>query len=66
MILEPVFHVFHNKVDSKTECILRNLGDDTQVTGVLDWLDGTANIARDLNCLEKWTYCNFVKFNKGR
>lgn len=45
MILEPVFHVFHNKVDSKIECILRNLGDDAQVRGVLDWLDGTADIA---------------------
>lgn len=43
-----------------------NLGDDSQVRGVLDWLEGAANIARDISCLEKWTYCNFTKFDKGR
>lgn len=50
LILGTVFHAFINRVDSEIECILSNMGDDTELG--TDWrvgqmLQGTSTIWRN-------------------
>jgi len=64
-VLEPVlFDMFVGNMDSGSDCTLSKFADDTKLCGVVDTLEGSDVIQRDLDRLERWTCVNCMKFNK--
>lgn len=51
---------------SGIECSLRNFAGDTRFCGVVNMLEGSDDIQRDLGRLLKWTSTNLMKFNRAK
>ena len=48
-----LFNIFINEVDSRIECTVNKISDDTKLTGTVDTIEGRDTIQRDLDRLEK-------------
>ncbi|PKU42611.1 rna-directed dna polymerase from mobile element jockey-like [Limosa lapponica baueri] len=55
------FNIFVGDVDSGIECTLSKFGDDTQLCGTVNMLEGRDAIQMDLDRLERWACANLLK-----
>ncbi|GAB0204308.1 mitochondrial enolase superfamily member 1 [Grus japonensis] len=60
-----LFNIFVSNMDSRIECTLIKVADDTKLC-VVDTLEGRDAIQRDLDRLERWACVNRMKFNKAK
>ena len=53
-VLRPeLFNIFINDIDYKLECTFSSFGYDTKLCGVVDTLEGSETIQRDLDILKR-------------
>jgi len=66
-VLRPVlFNIFVVDMDSAIECTLSKSANDTKLCSVVDTLEESDAIQRDLHRLERWTCVSRLKFNKAK
>ncbi|PKU45793.1 rna-directed dna polymerase from mobile element jockey-like [Limosa lapponica baueri] len=53
-------------MDSRIECTLKKIADDTKLSGVVNMLEGRDAIQRDLDRLERWACGNNMKLNNAK
>lgn len=64
-LLELVlFNLSVSDIDTEIECTLSKSADNTKVSGMVDVLEGTDVIQKDLERLERWVCANLMKFSK--
>ncbi|KAJ7400307.1 rna-directed dna polymerase from mobile element jockey-like [Pitangus sulphuratus] len=61
-----LFNNFVSKKDSRMECTIRKFADDTKLCDVVNTLEGSDNIQRDLHRLKRWDDANLTKSNKAK
>lgn len=61
-----LLNIFINDLDNGAECNLRNFAADPKLGGVTDTPCGCVTIWRDLDRLEKWSYKNFMQFDREK
>ncbi|GAB0184032.1 cAMP-dependent protein kinase inhibitor alpha [Grus japonensis] len=63
---EMLSECYLTMMDNGIKCTLSKFADDTKLCGVVDMLEGTDAIQRDLDRLERWARANRMKFNKAK
>jgi len=58
-----LFNIFVSNMDSRTECTISKLGNDTKLSSAVNTLEGRDAVQRDL---ERWASANLMKFNKAK
>ena len=61
-----LFNLFVGNMVSGIECTLSKFSVDTNLSGVVDTLEGRDDIQRDLDRLERWPYAKLMRFNKAK
>ena len=58
-----LFNIFISDVNSGFECTRSKFAYDTKLSGMVDVLEGSDAIQRDINKLERWAHVNLMQFN---
>jgi len=61
-----LFNIFVGDVNSRIECTLSQLANDTNLCGAVNTVEGRDAIQRNLDRLERWAHVNLVKFTKAK
>jgi len=66
-VLGPMlFNIFVGNMDSGIESTLSKFAGDTKLCGVVNTLEGTDAIQKNVDWLQRWDHANLMKFNKPK